>query len=122
MNNYTEAELNYILEFYKKNRDRNKAYYDKIKNTEEFKKKNRERAKKHYHENKAYKKTKKDDYEKNKTLLNARSSYKYYKTRNRLDEFIEKFPDKYELVMNHANSQKPSLPLTGTTSSSSPDE
>jgi hypothetical protein len=122
MNNYTETEINHILESYKKIKNTNKKYYDKIKDTDEFKKKNRERAKKHYHENKAYKKTKKDDYEKNKTFLNARSSYKYYKTRNRLDEFIEKFPDKYELVMNHANSQKPSLPLTGTTSSSSPDE
>ena len=123
MKNYTEAEINYVLEFYKKNRERNKAYYDKIKDTDEFKKKNRERAKKHYHENKAYKKTKKDEYEKNKTLLNARSAYKYYQKRDRLDEFIEKFPDKYELVMNNQrSSQKPSLVLTAETSSSSPDE
>ncbi len=122
MNNYTETEINHILESYKKIKNTNKKYYDKIKDTDEFKQKNRARAKKHYHENKAYKQTKKDDYEKNKTFLNARTSYKYYKTRNRLDEFIEKFPHKYELVMNHDNSQKPSLPLTGTTSSSSPDE
>jgi len=122
MNNYTESEINYILDFYKKNRERNKAYYDKIKDTDEFKKKNRERAKKYYHENKGYKKTKKDDYEKNKEFLNARSSYKYYEKQDRLDEFIEKFPEKYQLVMNHFNSQNPSLSLTGTTSSSSPDE
>jgi hypothetical protein len=122
MNNYTETEINHILESYKKIKNTNKKYYDKIKDTDEFKKKNRERAKKHYHENKEYKKTKRDDYEKNKAFLNARSSCKYYEKKNRLDEFIEKFPEKYEIVMNHFNSQNPPLPLTGTTSSSSPDE
>ena len=122
MENYTESEINHILELYKKSRERNKLYYDKIKDTDEFKKKNRERAKKHYQENKTYKQQKKQDYNNNKEFLLARSSYYYYNKKNKLDVMKEKYPDKYELMTNYLNSQKPPSVLTGTTSSSSPDE
>ena len=122
MENYTESEINHILELYKKSRQRDKAYYQKIKDNDEFKKKNRERARKHYEKNKAYKEQKKQDYNNNKEFLLARSSYYYYNKKNKLDVMKDKYPDRYELMNNYLSSQKPSLSLTGTTSSSSPDE
>ena len=100
MNNYTETEIVHILESYKKIKNTNKKYYEKVKDTDEFKKKNRARAKKHYHENKAYKKTKKDDYNNNKEFLLARSSYHYYNKKNKLDVMKEKYPDRYQLMTN----------------------
>ena len=96
---YTEDEIQHILKLYKQNKEKNKANYDKIKDTEEFKQKNRARAKAHYHENKELKK---NAYIQNKELIKARSSYNYYKKRERVEEFKEKYPDRYEKLV-HVN-------------------
>jgi hypothetical protein len=96
---YTEDEIQHILKLYKQTKDKRRAYYDKIKDTEEFKTKNRAKAKEHYHENKELKK---NAYIQNKELIKARSSYNYYKKRDRIDDFKEKYPDRYEKLV-HVN-------------------
>ena len=91
-----------ILKAYEQKRDREKQYYQEVKkNDEEFIKKNRERAKLHYAENKDKRKEK---YEKNKDLNRIKSLYRYYKRNNKEEDFKEKHPDKYEILLN--SSQK----------------
>ncbi len=96
---YSEEEIQRILKLYKQNKEKNKDNYQKIKDTEEFKIKNRERAKAHYHENKELKKK---HYEQNKELIKARTSYHYYLNKDRVDEFKEKYPERYEKLV-HVN-------------------
>ena len=96
---FSESEIQHILKLYKQNKERNKAHYDKVKNTEEFKMKNRERAKVHYHKNKELKQ---NAYMENKEVIKARSSYRYYLKRDRVEEFKKKYPFRYEkLVCNN---------------------
>jgi hypothetical protein len=94
---YTESEIQHILKLYKQNKEKNKANYEKIKDTEEFKQKNRARAKAHYHGNKELKK---NAYIQNKELIKARSSYRYYMKRDRVQEFKEKYPERYEKLVD----------------------
>jgi hypothetical protein len=100
---YSEEQIQRILTLYKQNKEKNKENYQKIKDTEEFKMKNRARAKAHYHKNKELKK---NHYEQNKELIKARSSYQYYLKQDRLDEFKEKYPFRYEKLI-HSNYIKP---------------
>ena len=58
--------------------------------------KNRERAKAHYHKNKELKK---NHYDINKELIKARTSYHYYLKQNRLEEFKEKYPERYDKLV-----------------------
>jgi len=100
---FSESEINHILELYKKKKIKRADDYQKKKDNEEFKIKNRERAKAHYHKNKELKQ---NAYMENKEVIKARSSYNYYKKRDRLDEFKEKFPFRYEkLVCNNYISE-----------------
>lgn len=101
MENYSEDQINKMITSYKKRQARDKAKYDKNKDSEEFKNKNRERAKSHYQANKELKKSK---YQDNKELLKSRSLYNYYKYHNRENEFITKYPLKVELMNNHGFS------------------
>lgn len=102
---YSEEEIQRILKLYKQNKEKNKENYQKIKDTEEFKIKNRERAKAHYHENKELKKK---HYDTNKELIKARSSYQYYLKKNRINEFKEKYPERYEKLV-HVKYIKPKV-------------
>jgi len=95
---YTEDEIQRILKLYKQNKEKNKLNYEKIKDTEEFKIKNRARAKAHYHENKELKK---NHYDINKELIKARTSYQYYNKRDRVEEFKEKYPLRYEKLVHN---------------------
>ena len=98
---YSEEKINKILSSYKKRLERDRAKYQKNKDNEEFKAKNRARAKSHYEANKELKKTK---YQDNKDLLKSRSLYNYYKYHNRINEFIEKYPEKVKILNNHGFS------------------
>ena len=93
---YSEDQIQRILTLYKQNKIKNKENYQKIKDTEEFKMKNRERAKAHYHKNKELKK---NHYDINKELIKARTSYHYYLKQNRLEEFKEKYPERYDKLV-----------------------
>ena len=94
---YTESEIQHILKLYKQRREKSKADYEKVKDTEEFKLKNRARAKEHYHNNKDLKKK---HYEENKELIKARTSYQYYKKKDRVEEFKEKYPERYQKLVD----------------------
>ena len=93
---YSEDQIQRILTLYKQNKIKNKENYQKIKDNEEFKMKNRERAKAHYHQNKELKK---NHYDINKELIKARTSYHYYLKQNRLEEFKEKYPERYDKLV-----------------------
>ena len=96
---FTEEQIQHILKLYKQNKEKNKANYEKVKDTEEFKTKNRQRAKEHYHNNKHLKQ---NHYMVNKELIKARNSYRYYMKRDRVEEFKEKYPLRYEKLV-HSN-------------------
>lgn len=93
---FSESEIQHILKLYKQNKEKNKANYDKKKDTEEFKQKNRARAREHYHKNKHLKQ---NHYMINKELIKARNSYQYYKKRDRVDEFKQKYPLRYDKLI-----------------------
>tara|TARA_R110000764_G_scaffold38795_4_gene86339 strand:+ start:810 stop:1130 length:321 start_codon:yes stop_codon:yes gene_type:complete len=96
--NYSEEQIQKILQNHKKKRDReNKYYHDVTKNSDDFKIKNRQRAKTHY-DNKG-KDMKKENYQKNKDLLSAKSLYNYYKKRDNIDSFKEKHASKYIMLL-----------------------
>ena len=94
---FNDNEIEHILKLYKQRREKDKERYDKIKDTDEFKLKNRQRAKEHYHKNKDIKK---NIYELDKEFIKCRNNYNYYKKQNREEEFKNKYPDRYELLVN----------------------
>ena len=97
-NNYSEEQIQKILQNYKNKRDReNKYYHDVTKNSDDFKIKNRQRAKAHY--DNVGKDMKKESYQKNKELLSAKSLYNYYKKNDNLDVFKEKHKSKFDILL-----------------------
>lgn len=98
MENYTDEEIKKIIQSYHNKREREKQNYDKIKDTEEFKSYNRQKVKNWYQENKD---KRKQEYQNNKEIKTARSSYYYYKRNNRIDDFKEKYPEKYQLLVDN---------------------
>ncbi len=76
----------------------NKKRYNTLrKNDAEFMQKNRDRARKHYEDNKD---KKLQYYQDNKDLINCKASYRYYKSRNKLDDFKTKQSDKYQKLVD----------------------
>jgi len=67
-----------------------KRYY--IKNKEKIDKYNR-----NYYQ--ANKELKKEKYENNKTMIRAKNSYYYYKKKNDMEAFKNKYPERYELLL-----------------------
>lgn len=98
MSDFTEEQIKHILEKHKQRLIKNREKYQQVKDTEEFKMKNREQVKKHYY--KVGKEQKKEYYNNNREFINARQSYYYYKSKERLDDFKTKQPDKYKLLVD----------------------
>jgi hypothetical protein len=95
---FNDDEIKKILNQYAKKRNREKMYYKQVKKDDvEFQKLNRERAKKHYENNKEKKAEK---YQNNKDFIKTRQLYYYYKKNNKVDQMIEKYPEKVELLRN----------------------
>ena len=97
MENYTDEQLNKLIESHKKILENRKKYYQKVKDKDDFKIKNRARSNEWY-KNDDNKNKVKQRYEDNKPYLKAKSSYKYYKKNNRLEYFKEKLPERWELI------------------------
>lgn len=95
MEQLSDERIKNIINQYERKREKEKARYELIRNTDEFKNKNRERARNHYQVNKEKKKEK---YDNNKVFMNARSSYYYYKKRDKIDLFKEKYPNKVKTL------------------------
>jgi hypothetical protein len=115
---YSEQEIKHIVELYKKKRAREKKRYDRIKDTDAFKQENRRRSKEHYYK---HKDIKVKYYSENKDYINAKSSFTYYKNNKTIEEFKEKYPDRYKLLVkkNYAMLQSPSESTDTPYSSSS---
>jgi len=96
--NYSEDQVQHILKLYKQRREKQKEKYQQIKDTEEFKIKNRARAKEHYNKNKHLKQK---IYEDNKQFIKFKTHYKYYEKLNRVDEYKNKFPERYMYLVDH---------------------
>ena len=98
MEQLSDERIKSIINQYERKREKEKARYLMLKDTDEFKSKNRERANNHYQNNKDKKKEK---YDNNKEYMNARSSYYYYKKKDKLDLFKEKYPNKVKTLMDN---------------------
>jgi len=74
-----------------------KYYHEKLKDNQEYQKRARERSKRWYEKNN---KKKKEKYEANKELINAKQLYIYHDNKGQSNKFIEKYPEKYEMLIN----------------------
>jgi len=93
---FDDDQINKILNQYKKTRERERKYYHEVKkNNEDFVNKNRERARNHYQENKE---KKKEEYDNKKDFYKCKSLFYYYKRNDKKDIFMEKFPEKVEIL------------------------
>ena len=95
---FTEDQVKIILEKYKKslqdNRDR---YHNVRKINPEFMEKNRQRSREHY-KNNTQKKV--DYYNNHKIEINIKQRFRYYKKKNDIEKFKEKFPDDYKMLID----------------------
>ena len=107
MTDFTESEIAIVLKRYKERKEKDKQKYLKIKDNEDFKIQNRARAKEHYEKTKDLRK---ETYRQQKELMNAKNSFYYYKRNDRVDEFQQKYPDRYELLKlnGYFNEKNPS--------------
>jgi len=80
---YNEEQLTKIINSYKNKKEKEKERYERIKDTVE------------------YKEDKKQNYQDNKQFFQARNSYYYYRKKNNLKKFVERFPERVELLENH---------------------
>ena len=94
---YTDEELANILTQYKKQRERVKKNYEKIKHTDDWKQRNRVNAKTYYHK---HKDEVRGRYKEDAEFNRARSSYYYYKKQDRLQDFMIKYPGRMEILIN----------------------
>ena len=95
---YSESELNKMIISYKKMRAREQRKYLKKKESPEFIVQNRARAKSHYE---AHKEIKAKNYQENKELYKFKSLYNYYKINDKLNKFIEKYPERVQYLNDH---------------------
>jgi hypothetical protein len=97
---FDDDQINKIINQYKKTRERERKYYHEVKKTnEDFVNKNRERARNHYETNKE---KKKEEYVDKKDFYKCKSLFYYYKRNDKRDVFMEKFPEKVEILnQNH---------------------
>ena len=122
MNNYTEEEIAILVQRYDRKREQeHKRYHEQKKIDPEFIKKNRERAKKHYHKTLPQQRI---NYQNNKEYYTARGSYYYYKKQDRMNTFIQRYPDRVALLRERGYSieKKPDESIFVSNDSSSPEE
>lgn len=96
MDDIKEETIQKLIKNYKKKLVYDRHRYDTIrKYDEEFMEKNRQRAREYYKNNKdkimVYNET-------NKEKIKTKSLYRYYFNKDRTDEFIEKYPAKFEYL------------------------
>jgi len=107
---YSDEQIKHILNVYKTQREKDKINYEKKKLNPDFVQKNRDRAKKHYYENKE---NRTNNNPLNKELQKAKMSYHYYKKKDNIDKFKEKYPERYNMLtnINYFKDQKPSASI-----------
>ncbi len=96
METLNNSDITKIITQYKKKREREKKnYHERLKVDNEWCKRNQQRALDHYNKNKDKNKEK---YKNDKDFVNSRSMFQYYKRNNRIMDFKDKYPEKYELL------------------------
>jgi len=95
---YSDDQLTKIIVSYKKMRAREKRKYIKRKEKDGFVEMNRARAKAHYD---AHKEVKAQKYQDNQQLLKYKSLYNYYKLNDKINVFINKYPDRVDYLNQH---------------------
>tara|TARA_R110000824_G_scaffold205970_1_gene390937 strand:- start:308 stop:652 length:345 start_codon:yes stop_codon:yes gene_type:complete len=113
MAEYSDDQINHILKVYKSQREKDKVIYQKRKENPEFVKANRVRSKQYYDNNKERKAEK---YLNNKEYHQAKCSFHYYKRNDNVKKFQEKYPERYELLIQN-NYFKDQNPLGSTETS-----
>ena len=117
MNQYdlSDDKIKQILERYKRKQLMDKNRYHNIRKIDpEFVKRNRERAREHYALNKDIKK---EYYETHIELKKARSLVNYYTKLGRLDEFKEKYPERWEIYSANGSATGSGSATNSTTGS-----
>ncbi len=89
------VEYEKLLAAYKRKQESDKKRYEILKQNPEFMARNRDRAKNHYAKNRERNIEK---YKENREYNRAKSSFYYYKHKDKLDVFQEKYPERYEMV------------------------
>ena len=98
MYNLSEQEIDHILTQYKLRKEKDQKKYNLNKEKPEFIEKNRQKAKEWYYSNKE---RRQESYVNNKDFLNARNHFYYYKKKDQIDKFKEKYQDKYNILLLH---------------------
>ena len=94
---FSDEQIKQILERYKKSIQYNRDRYNTLrKHDEEYQKKNRERSKIHYD---SHKDEKKQYYLDNREDINLKQKYRYYKNKDDLEAYKERFPDDYQKLV-----------------------
>tara|TARA_R110000744_G_scaffold236836_1_gene354344 strand:- start:848 stop:1234 length:387 start_codon:yes stop_codon:yes gene_type:complete len=122
MNNYTEEEIAILVQRYDRKKEMEyKLYHEQKKIDPEFVKKNRARAKRHYDNTKPQQRI---NYQDNKEYYQARGSYYYYKKNDRMNTFIQKWPERVALLRERGYSieKNPDPSIFVSNDSSSPEE
>lgn len=109
MTDMSDIEICHIVSLYKNQREKDKNRYLKIKDSEDFKKKNRERAKAHYNKTREIRAQR---YKDNKDVRLAKNCYYYYKRCGRVEDFKNKYPERYDLIQSSFSDKNPSLSTT----------
>ncbi len=98
MEEISNTDIKKIIDKQKKiNIAQKKYYHEKLKDNQDYKAKARERSKIWYEKNN---KKKKEKYQANKDLINAKQLYIYHKNKNNAAKFINKYPEKYEMLIS----------------------
>tara|TARA_Y100000361_G_C10956662_1_gene236626 strand:- start:189 stop:581 length:393 start_codon:yes stop_codon:yes gene_type:complete len=98
METYTDEKIKKIVTQYKNKRAReSKKYHEELKLDPEWRAKNCEKSREFYKNNKEHYK---DKYNKNKEYIKIRNLYRYYLNNNKVNDFKNKYPEKYEYLKN----------------------
>jgi hypothetical protein len=100
--NYTDNQIKKIMANYEKTKEYKRVYYNKkYHSSEEAREKQRQASKKYFEKNRD---KEKERYLNNRDLMKARQKYNYYKKRDRLEHYSEKYWDEWttykEYLMN----------------------
>ena len=95
---YDNEKIHKIIDLYKKSRARDKLKYDKRKSDPVYVEQNRQRSRAYYIKNKE---SKQNEYAQNQDFRKHRSLFNYYKYNDRLDEFMDKYPDRVTFLQEH---------------------
>jgi len=99
MSQYTDEDLKVIIDKYEKSKKYRADYYrNKYQTDEVFREKHKEKSRTNYQRRKGILK---ENYQKQKELKQYLSNYNYHKNNNKVEEFINKYPELHEKYKNH---------------------